>query len=123
MFPMNTKFLLSLFFLALTGVAGFARAEGPSDEELAKAKAALKGTWQVTSLEESGNQIPAGITSQLKHVFDGDAIIMVVGEKEKLAQYKLDPTASPKTIDIIRKDEVPWGSMNLRVTHYESVLH
>lgn len=99
--------------LALLGYSGTANAQETPDETLAKAKAALKGTWQVTSLEEGGNQIPAGITSQLKHVFHDDAIVMVVGEKEKLAQYKLDPTASPKTIDIIRKDEVALGIYEL----------
>lgn len=110
---MKTSFLLNFFFLALTVLAGFAKAEGPSDEELAKAKAALKGTWQVTSLEEGGDQVPVGITSQLKHIFHDEAIVMVVGEKEKLAQYKLDPTASPKTIDIIRKNEVELGIYEL----------
>jgi len=111
---MKSSFLLSIFFLALAGLAGFAiAAEVPTDEELSKAKAALKGTWQVISAEEGGDPLPAGIISQLKHVFDGDAIIMVVGEKEKLAQYKIDPTASPKTIDIIKKDEVSLGIYEL----------
>jgi uncharacterized protein (TIGR03067 family) len=110
---MKTIFLLSIVFLASTEFSRFANAQETPDEVMAKAKAALKGAWQVTSLEEGGNQIPAGITLQLKHVFHDEAIIMVVGEKEKLAQYKLDPTASPKTIDIIRKDEVTLGIYEL----------
>ncbi len=36
-----------------------------------------------------------------------------MGNKEKLAQYKLDPTASPKTIDIIKKDMVELGIYEL----------
>jgi uncharacterized protein (TIGR03067 family) len=110
---MKTLFLLSIIFLGSTEFSRFTNAQQTPDEVMAKAKAALKGTWQATSFEEGGDQIPAGITSQLKHVFHDEAIVMVVGEKEKLAQYKLDPTASPKTIDIIRKDEVTLGIYEL----------
>lgn len=110
---MKTSFLLNIVFLALPGFSGITNAQDTPDETLAKAKAALKGTWQATSFEEGGDQIPAGITSQLKHVFHDEAIIMVVGDKEKLAQYKLDPTASPKTIDIIKKDKVELGIYEL----------
>lgn len=111
---MKTSLLLHILLLALAGLSGFAKAaEVPTDEELAKVKAELKGTWQVTSAEEGGVMLPAGVISQLKHIFDGDALIMVVGEKEKLAQYKLNPTVSPKTIDIIRKDEVALGIYEL----------
>jgi uncharacterized protein (TIGR03067 family) len=95
--------------LALLLLLKFTSAQETPDEVLAKAKAALKGTWQVTSAEEGGDPLPAGIISQLKHIFHDESIVMVVGEKEKLAQYKIDPTASPKTIDIIKKDEVTLG--------------
>jgi uncharacterized protein (TIGR03067 family) len=75
---------------------------------------AIQGTWQFTYLEEGGDPVPAELVEQLQHVFDGESLTMIVGEKEKLATYKLDPTSSPKSIDIIREGNTEQGIYELQ---------
>ncbi len=83
----------------------------------------IQGTWQATYLEEGGSNYQMFWLLKLQHVFEKDALTMIVGKKEKQATYKLDPTTSPKSIDIIKKGETVLGIYENDVIHYESASH
>ncbi|HEX5270405.1 MAG TPA: TIGR03067 domain-containing protein [Gemmataceae bacterium] len=64
----------------------------------------LKGTWTAATLEYNGENMIGGLIKELKVVIDGDTLI-VKGEDEEVKKYgkatlKLDPTTTPKVIDI-----------------------
>jgi uncharacterized protein (TIGR03067 family) len=74
----------------------------------------IQGTWQVTSVESEGELIMEDGLHELQHVFAGHELIQVVGKKKKQAEFKLDPTASPKTIEIVSKGEKALGIYELQ---------
>jgi uncharacterized protein (TIGR03067 family) len=77
---------------------------GEVSELIRKDKAALQGTWKVTSAEDNGEKVPADDIKDLYLIFKGDAISIREGGKtdEKFA-YLLNPAKTPSEIDMIFK--------------------
>jgi uncharacterized protein (TIGR03067 family) len=64
----------------------------------------LKGTWAATTIEYNGEKVLGGTVKELKVVIDGDTLT-VKGEDEEVKKYgkatlKIDPTTTPKLIDV-----------------------
>jgi uncharacterized protein (TIGR03067 family) len=64
----------------------------------------LQGTWAASTIEYNGENQLGGALKELKVVIDGDTLT-VKGEDEEVKKYgkaklKLDPTATPKLLDI-----------------------
>ncbi len=64
----------------------------------------LKGTWVARSVEYNGENQLGGVIKELKVVIEGDTLT-VKGEDEEVKKYpkaklKLDPTTTPKVIDV-----------------------
>lgn len=77
-------------------------------------KAKLQGRWQVTYLEEGGTAVPDALAAELRHVFAGDTLSMFAGEQEMKAPFRIDPSTSPKSIDIIQEGEIQRGIYELQ---------
>src|SRR5262245_8845603 len=81
-------------------VVGLLLGGGPPDE-VKKEKEKLIGAWKVVSLESDGKKVPAQALKDLRYIFTADSLTRKKGEKaESGAGYKLDPSKSPKWIDM-----------------------
>lgn len=94
------RFLLAVGVLISCGLAS----ANPVPKDKAKPKKdedAIRGVWQVETIEVNGMVVPAG-TERMRFTFgDGKLKLTLVGKpKEQDATFKLDTTAKQKAIDI-----------------------
>ncbi len=76
-------------------------ADSGKDSDARKERERLAGTWQVVTMENDGARTAAADVKQLRVIFTGKKLTWDRGEKERYdATYRLDPAASPKTIDV-----------------------
>jgi uncharacterized protein (TIGR03067 family) len=81
-------------------VAGLLLAAAPA-EEARKEREKLVGTWLVVSVEVNGQKAPAGAVKDFRFIFTADSLTRKRGDKaESGAGYKLDPSKSPKWLDM-----------------------
>jgi len=87
----------------LVVAAGLLVAADARDDAIQKDKAALRGTWQVTALEERGEVATAAEIQRMRMVFSDDKLVIKGLEegKDLEAAYFLDPTQKPAAIDVI----------------------
>jgi uncharacterized protein (TIGR03067 family) len=87
---------------------GLLIAADAKDDAVKAAKAKLKGSWSLVSLEESGKKQPFPEGAKMSLVFQDDKVVMqsAFGDKKdsKEATYVIDPTKKPATIDITPSD-------------------
>src|SRR5205085_2231356 len=62
----------------------------------------LQGTWKVVSAEVDGVAAPRERFKAVTYRFDGDKMIEQQGEHRSDRRYRLDPSATPRAIDIRR---------------------
>lgn len=71
------------------------------DEAVEKAREMLIGTWKVTSVEANGQIFPAEAIGDFQFIFTADSLTRKKnGKAESGAGYKLDPSQSPKWINM-----------------------
>ena len=89
----------SLFLCVLCGT--LLAADGPADSKKeSKDAGALQGTWQVTR-QDIGDQPTAQDPTTHRLVFSGKEFRLMEGDNEVAkGTFKLDPAASPHTIDM-----------------------
>jgi uncharacterized protein (TIGR03067 family) len=104
---MNTGYLLILT-TGLLAAAAVSANEGPALNDLAK----LRGTWLTVSLVNDGKTLvdektPATEGSVTKLVYEGSTWMIKVGDKTvATGAFTLNPTKSPKEIDILDESGV-----------------
>jgi uncharacterized protein (TIGR03067 family) len=80
-------------------------ADTPEDA-VKKEKEKLVGTWKVVSVEANGQKFPAEATKDFQFIFTADSLTRRKGGKlESRAGYKLDPSKSPKWLDMTGKTD------------------
>jgi uncharacterized protein (TIGR03067 family) len=89
--------------LALLAVCLTLAADDPKDAKK-KALDQLQGTWTASGVEFNGEKVEADIVKNLALVIDGDKMA-IKGDSAEVEKYgkatlKIDPTTTPKTIDI-----------------------
>jgi uncharacterized protein (TIGR03067 family) len=61
----------------------------------------FQGTWTVVSVENSGQEMPADAVKELRLVIKGNERMMKMGDEVRArSTFKLDPSKSPKEIDL-----------------------
>jgi uncharacterized protein (TIGR03067 family) len=105
MFPggIGMKALLTLFLLAGLLVSAPVPKKDAARDEAKK----LSGIWVLVSCEGDAGKVPEEILKKevVRFIIRGDRITMTTnGENKSEDQYKLDPKARPKTIDLIDKE-------------------
>jgi uncharacterized protein (TIGR03067 family) len=75
---------------------------------------AIQGSWQMKHMEEEGEKAPPDQVKDFVFVFDGDKSSMnYQGSVSYEGKFKLDPSATPKQIDIILKEGTMQGIYKL----------
>ena len=97
---MRMALVTLLCTLLLTGSGGTgARADGKAavEKELKK----FQGTWRFESVEAGGKKLPIAQFKGITVTFEGDKSTVKKGDKLiQVATLKLDPSKSPKTLDV-----------------------
>ena len=90
--------LLCTLGFSATGGTG-ARADGKADVEKELQK--FQGTWTFESVEAGGKEVPAAEFKGVTVTFEGDKYTVKKGDEViQAATQKLDPSKSPKTLDV-----------------------
>ena len=90
--------LLCTLVLAASGGTG-ARADDKAEVEKELKK--FQGTWTFESVEAGGKEIPAAEFKGMTVTFEGDKYTVKKGDEVvQAATQKLDPSRSPKAIDV-----------------------
>jgi uncharacterized protein (TIGR03067 family) len=67
----------------------------------------MQGTWTVTAWETKGEPPPDEPVEKLRVEIAGDRLVFHEDQTKYVLTFVLNPAASPKTIDLQRKDEPP----------------
>ncbi len=108
-----TGVMLGAMILNASGGAA-TRADNKSDvlKELEK----FHGAWTFASVESGGKELPIDGFKDMTVTFEGDKYTVKVGDKViQAATQKLDPSQSPKTLDVTITEGVDKGSVLLGV--------
>jgi uncharacterized protein (TIGR03067 family) len=98
MFPRLAALCLLLFPLA-------AHAFQSAEDRVQREEEKLAGTWRVVSVEAGGEAVPPAQFRGLKMTFKAGKFTAQKGQGDKQeGTYKLDPSQSPRRIDISRKN-------------------
>lgn len=93
--------------LLVLAVCGLALPTCPADDAAAKAVKELEGEWRLVEAELGGKKMPEDEAKDLRMVIKGEAISIRHSdndERKREKTFKLDPTKSPKQIDITSLD-------------------
>jgi uncharacterized protein (TIGR03067 family) len=87
----------TLVFTASGGTGAWAEDKAAVEKELKK----FHGTWTFESVEKGGKEIPAADFKGMTITFDGDKGTVKKGDEViQASTHKLDPSKSPKTVDV-----------------------
>ena len=112
---------MRLSFAALCCAVGFAASAGSGTRADAKAdleKEARKfqGTWTFESSETAGNELPTGELKGFLLTFEGNKHTVKKGDEViQVGIQKLDPSKSPKTIDVTMTEGPSKGTVMLGI--------
>ncbi len=97
---MRIALVILLCILGITASGGTgARADDKADVEKELKK--FQGTWTFESVEAGGKEVPAAQFEGITVTFEGDKYTVKKGEQVvQAATQKLDPSKSPKTLDV-----------------------
>lgn len=87
----------------IAGVGLLLGTDDPSKSELDK----YQGTWVLISEGSQGKKIPHE-KPDLSYTVRGDKTFFTSNGKDRSAAVKLDPSKTPKTIDLVRDDGLSW---------------
>jgi uncharacterized protein (TIGR03067 family) len=85
----------------LAGVSTWAGADDTDKAEAVKRDLKkFEGTWMMASGENDGKPLAADVVKKARLVIQGDRHTVKVGDDTYVGTHVLDPTKSPKTIDV-----------------------
>src|SRR5262249_34971013 len=90
---------ISLFVFCVLGTA-VAGAGDAADKDAKE----LQGEWQAVSLEAQGQKAPAEEVKKFRIAIKGDEITINPDGENRKSKFKLDPSKSPKAIDLVPQD-------------------
>ena len=79
----------------------------------------FKGDWKTLSVKQGGQVAPNEITKMMKFKFDGKKYVQTLGDQKEEGEYTLDPTQTPKTIDLDIKTGNDQGKKQLGIYKIE----
>ena len=113
------RFRISL--AAMFCAVGFAASGGtgaPADDkaDLEKEVKKFQGTWTIESSETGGMAIPPGELKEFIVIFEGDKHTVKMGDEViQVGAQKLDPSKSPKAIDVTMTEGPNKGAVMLGI--------
>jgi uncharacterized protein (TIGR03067 family) len=112
---------MRIAFVTLLCAVGFAASGGSgtlADDkaDLEKEVRKFQGTWTFESSETGGKELPAGELKGLVLTFEGDKHTVKKGDEViQVGTQKLDPSKSPKTIDVTMAEGPNKGTVMLGI--------
>jgi uncharacterized protein (TIGR03067 family) len=100
---MSRRIGMRISLVALFCAVGFAASGAPADDkaDLAKEVQKFQGAWTFESSEAGGQALPADALKGLVLTFEGDRHTVKKGDDViQAGAQKLDPSKSPKAIDV-----------------------
>ena len=73
----------------------------------------IQGTWQVTYSEDGGRIAPQELLANLRFIIDGQTLTTEMAGRKSVSTYELDPTSSPKSIDLTENGRTKQGIYDL----------
>jgi uncharacterized protein (TIGR03067 family) len=93
-----------------TGAQGDGKADVEKDLKL------FQGTWTFESVEAGGKQLPAADFKSMTVVFEGDRFTVKKGDEViQVGTQRLDPSKSPKAIDVTVTEGLTKGAVMLGI--------
>ena len=65
----------------------------------------MQGTWTVVAAEREGQASPAEVTKTMQLIIKADSFKITVGQHDEKGTLKLDPSAKPKSFELIPSGE------------------
>lgn len=95
----------SLIALALSALTtALTAAPVPKEKEKTKDEEVILGKWSTEKVDREGAKAPGAGVQNRTYVFEKDGKLTIdIGGQEAAIEFKLDSSASPKTIDLIMK--------------------
>ncbi len=87
-------YLIALLLIVFATMSVANSAGGPDDAKL------IQGTWQMQTAELAGKEFPEEIRKSIKLVLTGDKYLVTAGKEPDEGTCKLDPSKTPKALDI-----------------------
>src|SRR5262245_61143357 len=100
---MSRRTSMRLSLVALFCAVGFAASGSLADdkEDLEKEVKKFQGAWTIESSVTGGKEIPAGDLKEFILTFEGEKHTLKKGDEViQVGTQKIDPSKSPKTIDV-----------------------
>jgi uncharacterized protein (TIGR03067 family) len=94
-------------------------ADGPGKDKVAAELKAFEGTWRFSSVEVEGKTLPIEAFKETTLVLKGDRFDHTEGGQTTHGSFKVDPTVTPKTIDITFSDGPEAGKSVLGIYELE----
>lgn len=91
--------------LIVTKVDGI---EEPQDKDR------IQGTWQIIDMQEGGYAVPAELVQMLSCVFHDYTLEMHAGKQVQKNTFTLDPSTTPKSIDMVDDERMKRGIYELQ---------
>jgi uncharacterized protein (TIGR03067 family) len=108
--------LVVLFFTLLLTASGGTVARADDKADIEKELKKFHGTWTFESIEAGGKEQPAADFKGMTVAFEGDKYTVKKGDEViQVATQKLDPSKSPKTIDVTVAEGLNKGSIILGI--------
>jgi uncharacterized protein (TIGR03067 family) len=103
------KTIPAIWFATVLFTAAAWSQDGADDRKL------LQGTWLPTAAELAENPFDEATLKAMKLVLEGDKYTVTVGKSVDKGAIKIDPTAKPKTMDIIGTNGANQGKTFLAI--------
>ena len=95
-------------------------ANAAETEAVKKDMARMQGEWVMVSGSADGQPIPEEMRTQLKRLYKGDELTVMMGEDVFFkAKITIDPSKKPKTIDYEMKEGVNAGKTQLGIYEFD----
>ncbi len=108
--------LVALFCAVTFAASGGAGAPADDKADLEKEARKFQGTWTFESSEADGQAVPADQLKGLILVFEGDKHTVKKGDEVlQVGVQKLDPSKSPKAIDVTMTEGPSKGAVMLGI--------
>ena len=88
---------------ALAMCAGLALVAAAADDDTKTDQDKLQGPWKLTALESDGKKASDDAVKAMRMTVKGDRLYLKEDNKEEEGTFKIDPTKSPKTMDLTIK--------------------
>jgi uncharacterized protein (TIGR03067 family) len=112
--------LLTLFLAGGFAALGWSGARADDKADVEKEARKFQGTWTIESSEAGGMVVPPGNLKGLVVVFEGDKHTVKMGDEVvQVGTQKLDPSKTPKAIDVTMTEGPNKGAVMLGIYEFD----